>query len=258
MQRRGGSGPRRIVVGVDGSLGSAQALRWAYDETDRRHNALTVVTAWSPPDRSRAGAPASGEWLARAVATAAVDDVLGPAGRHVKVWVPERPASASSVLRWASRRADVLVLGRGPRLTLEHCEPISRSTTWRVLAGVACPTVVVGVQPAVRWARVVVGLDGSVAGQNALVWGRAEALRTGAELVTLRAPAGSDALAVLLAAAATADLLVVGRPRAPVRSGGPGLLGTGLLRRSPCPVVMVPPPRLVRAPATRSTCSATV
>jgi len=36
----------RIVVGIDGSEGSLDALRWAVDEARRRHAAIEVVYAW--------------------------------------------------------------------------------------------------------------------------------------------------------------------------------------------------------------------
>src|SRR5256885_10839341 len=40
---------RRVVVGVDGSLGSLQALRYAADEARERCVPLVAVIAWVPP-----------------------------------------------------------------------------------------------------------------------------------------------------------------------------------------------------------------
>ena len=40
---------RRIIVGVHGSLGSLQALRWAADEAQERRAPLVPVIAWVPP-----------------------------------------------------------------------------------------------------------------------------------------------------------------------------------------------------------------
>ena len=44
---------RRIIVGVHGSLGSLQALRFAADEARQRSVPLLAVTAWVPPGRRR-------------------------------------------------------------------------------------------------------------------------------------------------------------------------------------------------------------
>ena len=41
--------PKRIVVGIDGSGGSARALRWAMDEAARWSVPLTVVHSWYTP-----------------------------------------------------------------------------------------------------------------------------------------------------------------------------------------------------------------
>src|SRR5690348_13636879 len=43
------SAVRRIVVGVHGSLGSLQALRYAADEARDRSVPLVAITAWVPP-----------------------------------------------------------------------------------------------------------------------------------------------------------------------------------------------------------------
>ncbi len=40
---------RRIVVGVHGSLGSLQALRFAAEEARERHVVLVAAIAWMPP-----------------------------------------------------------------------------------------------------------------------------------------------------------------------------------------------------------------
>ena len=45
----GPDAPGRVVVGVDGSAGSAQALDWAVRETRLRGGVLHVVVAWQHP-----------------------------------------------------------------------------------------------------------------------------------------------------------------------------------------------------------------
>ena len=51
---------RRIIVGVHGSLGSLQALRYAADEARQRHVPLVAVTAWIPPGGIHAMTATSG------------------------------------------------------------------------------------------------------------------------------------------------------------------------------------------------------
>jgi nucleotide-binding universal stress UspA family protein len=107
--------------------------------------------------------------------------------------------------------------------------------------------------------RIVVGLDGSVHGEDALAWARAATASVEAEIVTVHArgllehgapmPEGvviedGDPVSVLLRVAAdcSADLIVVGRRGA---GGDPDLLlgstSHQLAERSPCPVVIIPP-----------------
>jgi len=42
----------RVIAGVDGSAGSAAALRWAAAEACRRQVLLRIVSAWEEPDRT--------------------------------------------------------------------------------------------------------------------------------------------------------------------------------------------------------------
>jgi nucleotide-binding universal stress UspA family protein len=51
MSSDGGTdaGPGRIVVGVDGSASSAQALRWAAAQARRTGAEVHAVAAWTPP-----------------------------------------------------------------------------------------------------------------------------------------------------------------------------------------------------------------
>jgi nucleotide-binding universal stress UspA family protein len=43
------AGINRIVVGVDGSDSSREALRWAYDEAAHHSASITAISCWHPP-----------------------------------------------------------------------------------------------------------------------------------------------------------------------------------------------------------------
>ncbi|QGG96183.1 universal stress protein [Actinomarinicola tropica] len=100
----------RIVVGIDGSAGGDEALRWALDEARRAGATLEVVLAWShleqPAGEFR---PDYGADDAHAALRAAVDRVGDAAGVDVLLTaVNDLPARA---LIEAARRADLLVVG---------------------------------------------------------------------------------------------------------------------------------------------------
>jgi len=51
--------PARVVVGVDGSSHSLDALRWAAQEARLRHASIEAVYAWRPPYIGEAGGMAA-------------------------------------------------------------------------------------------------------------------------------------------------------------------------------------------------------
>jgi len=102
----------RIVVGVDGSLGSTRALRWALDEAQTRSAAVEAVYAWEyPPVHSLVVGPTEGYALvAKEVTEAAAD--------HAARTVPSVPFSIREcfdatvpALLGACLGADLLVVG---------------------------------------------------------------------------------------------------------------------------------------------------
>ena len=107
-------GGNRIVVGVDGSSSSVQALRWAADQARRTGDRLEVVTTWEfpttygwvppyPPDFDPAGD--ARRLLEETVATELGDDP----GIDVALVVVE--GHAAPVLVDQARGADLLVVG---------------------------------------------------------------------------------------------------------------------------------------------------
>jgi nucleotide-binding universal stress UspA family protein len=109
-----GARPPRIVVGVDGSEGSMNALRWAARQAALTGAMLEVVTGWDYPAMFST-APAIpddidfGEFAERAQA-GALEAVFGPdrPARMVAAAVPGHPAR---VLVDASAGAELLVVG---------------------------------------------------------------------------------------------------------------------------------------------------
>jgi nucleotide-binding universal stress UspA family protein len=107
---------RRIVVGIDGSANSRQALDWALDEARARGCAIEVVHTWAPPyaygyPTPVALDPAPVEARAREMVERCVDDAdtTGLAG-PVEVIVTSGGSPAAALLVRAEA-ADLVVVG---------------------------------------------------------------------------------------------------------------------------------------------------
>lgn len=120
MAADGGADMRRIVVGVDGSETSRQALRWAAQEADNHGAELHVVHAWEvqgigagvgmTPGRRSAAAPEGQREGAEQLVSQVISEELGNHSPD-KVRPSIGRGSAASVLLEASRGADLLVVG---------------------------------------------------------------------------------------------------------------------------------------------------
>jgi nucleotide-binding universal stress UspA family protein len=140
---------RRIIVGVHGSLGSLQALRYAADEARQRDVPLLPVIAWVPPGGDLAERRHSSPYLRkiwREAAferlTAAFDDGLGgmPADLHVEPRV-ERGETGPVLVDTADQPEDLLVIGTGRRRALSR---VLRPSVGRYcLAYAKCPVLAV-------------------------------------------------------------------------------------------------------------------
>ena len=108
----------RVVVGVDGSEPSKQALRWAQFIARTTASTLEVVAAWQPYTAygwMGAGmAPMTTDWdpaqEAEKALTATIDEVFGPQ-RPAGLQLIVREGYAAHVLLEASHGARMLVVG---------------------------------------------------------------------------------------------------------------------------------------------------
>ena len=184
-----------IVVGVDGSEQSAEALRWAAAAAALRSEPLTAVLAWGYLDQHHTivGERFDPEYSskdAEAALDAYVVAALGPdpAARVERKVVCDLAAAA---LLGAAEGADLLVVGarglggfRGLLLgsVSQHC--VHHAT---------CPVAIIRGELAARpdtelgTPRVVVGIDGSTGARNALRWAIADARLRGAVLDVVHA-----------------------------------------------------------------------
>jgi nucleotide-binding universal stress UspA family protein len=114
QQPGGGIGEGRIVVGVDGSTSSKQALLWGGHFAALLGAQLTVVTAWEYPQLQGWAAPLPSDWNpAQGMDTALHDTVRAvfgaepPAGMQLQVL----EGGAAKVLLDACECAVLLVVG---------------------------------------------------------------------------------------------------------------------------------------------------
>ncbi|MGZ4521761.1 MAG: universal stress protein [Mycobacteriaceae bacterium] len=141
----GGAEQELIVVGVDGSEPSRQALRWPAQQAERSTATLVAVIAWEPLEVFGSMTPPTAlaaDFSADAgnVLEHTVKSVLGsqpPVPVTIEV-VQGRPAL---ILDQASHRADLLVVGNRGHGALE--EVLLGSVSLHCVFHAACPVVVV-------------------------------------------------------------------------------------------------------------------
>jgi nucleotide-binding universal stress UspA family protein len=139
------SPPRPIVVGVDGSPASVEALRWAAGVAQTRHCELVAVGVWEPHAMASYAPSAVASVDARERAehalTTAVRDVAAAAPSVRVRQVPAAGLAARVLLRQA-QGADLLVLGGRRHAT--PFTPAAGPVALACLRCAPCPVVVVG------------------------------------------------------------------------------------------------------------------
>ena len=145
---------KAIVVGVDGSDASREALRWAADEARLRFASLLAVYAWSfipaqpigdpgmlaMPAGDLAGQLDAESQGARAALASIVSETLGPEpGLEVEQKLVESDAGDALVAE--SDSAELVVVGSHGRSGLKAA--LLGSVSRHVVTHAACPVVVV-------------------------------------------------------------------------------------------------------------------
>ncbi|WP_035849922.1 universal stress protein [Kitasatospora azatica] len=105
---------RRIVVGVDGSPSSIDALRWAVDQARTRGAVIEALTAWQYPVSTGWTVPIEAYEDLAAITRKVLDDaIVQAAGSACPVEIRPRVVQGGTVscLLEAARGADLLVVG---------------------------------------------------------------------------------------------------------------------------------------------------
>lgn len=137
----------RIVVGVDGSAASVEALRWAVTQAELTSATVEAIASWESPDQHGiASYAAEIDWvdITRRTLEIAIKEA-GLGDRH-DVQASVRQGPPAHVLVEASRQAQLLVVG-----TRGHggfAGLLLGSTSAYVIAHAACPVLVVRDTPA--------------------------------------------------------------------------------------------------------------
>jgi nucleotide-binding universal stress UspA family protein len=224
---------QRIIVGVDGSVGSRTALHWAVDEC--RLRACTLLVVHAPRARDGYGYDAAAEQLLTEHAAAASARRPG-----VPVTTLLSDAPPADMLIELSLDAELVVVGT--RGNNGFTSTMLGSVSNRAAVHAHCPVAVVPEQASapsgVAGGPVVVGVADGRAGRLALDFARREAQIRKAPLETVHAE--DEPAEALLRAADGAQLLVVGGHHSEDRwNTRLGPVPASVLHRSPCPVIVV-------------------
>jgi nucleotide-binding universal stress UspA family protein len=182
----------RIVVGVDDSEGSRQALKWAVDEARRRHGTeVHAVHVWHPPYVAT-GPFVPTPWVTVAAAERSAEYVLDQSVDGVddrglprsiqRILVRD---SAAHGLLAAAEGADLVVVGSRGRGGFAGL--LLGSVSRQVLHHATVPAVVVPAWTNHATNLIVVGVDDSPGARTALAWAVTEARATGARLRVVHA-----------------------------------------------------------------------
>ncbi|HEY7593898.1 MAG TPA: universal stress protein [Actinophytocola sp.] len=178
-----------VVVGIDGSDSSLQAVRWAADEARRRGVGLRLLHAVELPASyspriiewnvlHSAMTDRGHEWLAKAQAEARAEAT----GVDVETVLTEADSAVPALVKESNDAALVVLGSRG----LGGFSGLLIGSTAVGLAGRSrCPVIVVRGTPSAG--PVLVGVDGTPAGEGAIAFAFAQASALGADLVAVHA-----------------------------------------------------------------------
>jgi nucleotide-binding universal stress UspA family protein len=174
---------KSIVVGIDGSAGSAEALRWSVEEARLHRAHVTAVRCWGGRDHLARDDGDDRQAAAERQAQDELRDLVAATVPHDLDVVDWRTVDARpewGLLDVASE-ADLLVVGARGISGIRGL--LVGSVSQQVVHHAHVPVAVVRhTRLPVAPRRVVVGVDGSNASQRALEWAVTEARRRGADL----------------------------------------------------------------------------
>jgi nucleotide-binding universal stress UspA family protein len=182
---------RPLVVGVDGSPCSCEAVRWAAGEARRRDLPLHIVHAWLSPLVETSVVPVLGFRSGTTLQTEANNVVIeaaalaAAAAPDVAVETSLVPGDAGAALIEASGDADLLVVGH--QGTGGFAGLLAGSVAVAAVSHAACPVVVVRGRQDTGASHVLVGVDGSRSSRRTVDTAFATAWRSSVGVVAMHA-----------------------------------------------------------------------
>ncbi|MEE1786711.1 universal stress protein [Streptomyces sp. SP17BM10] len=114
MSEKNGSHERRIVVGVDGSPSSVDALRWAVGQARLEDAVVEALNVWQPPVTNGWSVPITAYEDLPGIARTILDDSVAAvrgSGAPVEIRTRVLAGGAASCLLDAAGGAELLVVG---------------------------------------------------------------------------------------------------------------------------------------------------
>ncbi len=103
-----------VIVGVDGSDSSVEALRWAVGQAAHNNSHVIAVAAWTWPETWGTAVPFPSNWSPEEDTVAMLDDIVAPISANfpdVHITAKALEGHPKNVLVEASHHADLVVLG---------------------------------------------------------------------------------------------------------------------------------------------------